>query len=1278
MKTRFEKVLYALYGTLLTCASMQTNAAIPLAQSPLFLETQVPPNLIVTLDDSGSMARAYVPDTCGDTGFDCSQLDNRYIQSSHYNKLFYDPTIKYLPGKNAAGAPFSTTTFANAWRNGYDPRTTAQGGLGARNLASQYRATAHLDFPVDTSAGTESYMKPYSTDLRCNSGRCELSKGNGNWWTSTKTCSGNNHDQCRDGGTHFDLPAYYYQYVGSGTGCSGSASARAEDNDCYRIRIVAETAGTADYDGNGTVDTEDQKYNFANWYSFARTRHLATQTAITQSFANINPEMRVAWQALNSCHGGSNLPTTSCRGWEKTNPATALNNAIKPFSSTHKANFFKWVSRLPTASTTPLPAAMKRAGDYLTVTGENGPYDNDLTQVNSGSLSCRRNYHVMMTDGMWSQAVAVSDLDSTSKTLPDAKPYTARAPYSDYHSPTLADLAFRYWSSDLVGLNNDLKQDITKPNADDKDAEYWDAENNPATWQHMVNFTIGLGLGTYMDEVGFTWDSTVGTFGGSYTNVKNGSLQWPDAGSYKSENVTDLWHAAINSRGQFFSADSATQLSDAFTAAIAAIGKDKGSSAALSANSTSLKTGALLFQAKFTEGWSGTLLAFNLGARGKVDITKPVWNAAEELPAPAQRLILTHNGTQGVLFETCGALHSTQATALNTNLAGNVDNLCLQRMNWLRGATALEKSKYNATTNPGAIFRDRPTATGTGGVSFTNVMGDIINSDPAYVKDTDFGYGKLSASSNTTLKAAGDSYGAFVSANGNRKGMVYVGANDGRMYGIETGEVGESQLTNANMGRERFAYIPAAVYSNLSNLTDPAYSHRYYADGSVQFGDAYLGGAWKTIVVAGLNAGGRAVYALDVTNPNLFNASTAATKAAATSAVLWEYGPNKDPDGPTFLGSTYSRPQIGILEDGKWVAVFGNGYNSPSGGAYLYIVDLATGVHLRRALAEDASGDESNGLSTPVLYDSDNNGLIDTAFAGDLLGSVWKFDLKSSTTNPDAKRVFRATDKDNNSQPITAKPKIAQHPQGGPLLLFGTGRYLTAGDVTSQSTQTFYGIWADSKFSSTTNRANLQAQEFDYQDTNVNAAGTVRSVTSNTVNWGGGLRGWYLDLLDEQADGNGQAKGERIIHAAHVQESAVIFGSVVPSADPCTPGGSSFLYALSLETGGSMNQIVFDTDDDGVFDDKDMKDPPPGHDRSSVLIGGVSFANFGLTNIATLIQGSEENGDGDVTYAELASTNDMLFSQGMCLKAGGCGKKEEEEEPPVETELRKRSWIQIR
>jgi len=65
-------------------------------------------------------------------------------------------------------------------------------------------------------------------------------------------------------------------------------------------------------------------------------------------------------------------------------------------------------------------------------------------------------------------------------------------------------------------------------------------------------------------------------------------------------NVADLWHAALNSRGQFFSADDPASLGSAFRTVLTAITGDAGSSAALSTNSTSIQPGnTVVYQARF-------------------------------------------------------------------------------------------------------------------------------------------------------------------------------------------------------------------------------------------------------------------------------------------------------------------------------------------------------------------------------------------------------------------------------------------------------------------------------------------------------------------------------------------------------------------------------------------------------------------------------------------------------------------------------------------------------
>src|SRR5690606_35547603 len=150
---------------------------------------------------------------------------------------------------------------------------------------------------------------------------------------------------------------------------------------------------------------------------------------------------------------------------------------------------------------------------------------------------------------------------------PDGQSHTPKPPYKHDDDNTLADLAMHYWATDLrPGIDNKVKPYIKYPNSNSS-TQYWDPRNNPATWQHMVNFTVGLGLTGSLVEPNLLWQDDKGTFGSSgYTSLLSGTA-WPNVGSTSSTSngkVYDLWHAAINSRGEFFSADSPESLVDSF------------------------------------------------------------------------------------------------------------------------------------------------------------------------------------------------------------------------------------------------------------------------------------------------------------------------------------------------------------------------------------------------------------------------------------------------------------------------------------------------------------------------------------------------------------------------------------------------------------------------------------------------------------------------------------------------------------------------------------------
>ena len=257
--------------------------------------------------------------------------------------------------------------------------------------------------------------------------------------------------------------------------------------------------------------------------------------------------------------------------------------------------------------------------------------------------------------------------------------------------------------------------------------------------------------------------------------------------------------------------------------------------------------------------------------------------------------------------------------------------------------------------------------------------------------------------------------------------MVYVGSNDGRMYGFR-GDVGA-----ADSGVEKFSYVPGGVYHNLSHLTDPSYSHRYYVDGSIAVGDAYLDGGWRTVLVAGLNAGG---------NPSMRSMLRTPTLRCSGN-VLWEFDLDDD-DVTRRPGPDLQQPQIGILEKAAAGSQsLATATTARTAALTCIIVDLLTGKLIQKLTARMVQTTITTGFrrrcsSTPMATD-DRRGLCRRSARQSLeircLRGIG--DLGCC----DGEALFHG-DAGDGPQPITAQPKVAPHPVSGQLVLFGTGRYL--------------------------------------------------------------------------------------------------------------------------------------------------------------------------------------------------------------------------------------------
>ena len=398
--------------------------------------------------------------------------------------------------------------------------------------------------------------------------------------------------------------------------------------------------------------------------------------------------------------------------------------------------------------------------------------------------------------------------------------------------------------------------------------------------------------------------------------------------------------------------------------------------------------------------------------------------------------------------------------------------------------------------------------------------------------------------------------------------MLYVGANDGMLHAFD-----------ALTGVEKFAYIPKAVFPDLASLTAPNYVHQYFVDGSPYAGDAYFGDAWHTVLLGVTGAGGRAVFALDVTNPDGFNASK----------VLWEF---TDPD----LGYTMGQPVIGRMKDGAWAAIFGNGYKSANQRAFLYVVNLQTGALIRKIDTGAGSAGSPNGLATPALL-ADNSKIIEYAYAGDLLGNLWKFDLASASSSSWAvayndganpaplfqARYVSVSPSVEIIQPITAPLEIGLHPNGGYLIFFGTGKYFETGDNGDTAVQSLYGIWDKGARIVETDRSTL-VRQIILAEPSVNGS-NWRVVSKNPINWSTNL-GWYVDLVTPPYP-PGTAQGERVVSTPILRNGRAIFTTLVPSSDPCASGGTSWIMEVDMVTGGRLDYSVFDVNKDTQFSDAD-------------------------------------------------------------------------------------------
>ncbi|HEY1436880.1 MAG TPA: PilC/PilY family type IV pilus protein [Casimicrobiaceae bacterium] len=652
--------------------------------------------------------------------------------------------------------------------------------------------------------------------------------------------------------------------------------------------------------------------------------------------------------------------------------------------------------------------------------------------------------------------------------------------------------------------------------------------------------------------------------------------------------------ALLGGTNTAYLAGDAAALAAAFQAIAVDIESKTAAASAVSLNTGSWGTGTNLYQARFNSGdWSGQLIAYVINADGSLG--SQVWDAGQVINGQnwdTGRTILTYKpsaafGSRGIPFRWpatypglpgSNEMDIAQSSLVNSDLAGNPDGYGAQRVQWVRGNASNEGGTCSTCT---PSFRSRP----------TSKLGDLIHSAPSYVAMPNFGYPD---------NFEGAAYSAFAVANANRAPTIYVGGNDGMLHAFD-----------ARTGAETLAYVPTAVYRNLSALTtqrlaatssDPT-PHLYYVDGSPTVGDVYYGSAWHTLLAGGLGAGGQGVYALDITDPSRFGQS------AAASIVRWEFNDSNDPD----LGYVFGQPLLVKTNDGHWSVIVANGYNnsqsdgnaSSTGHAVLFVLDAETGA--LRAKIDTSSGSVStpNGLSGAIAVDTSGDGIADVVYAGDLAGNLWKFDLSSSSPGAWSVAFGGSPLFNTGGQPITTRPDVTKFTQGGYLVAFGTGRYIDASDNSTRDQQTFYGIRDNG--SAVGGLSNLVRQQVVRTATGANG-NTYRITThavgaptldgalsgDNTISasdYNSSKKGWYMNL---------PSSGERVVYDPTIRAGRVIFNTLIPNTDPCGYGGSGAIMEVNVMTGNRYDTPTFDTNGDQQVSAADLIDNENG---GGVMIG---------------------------------------------------------------------------
>ena len=695
----------ALAGLLVGFASHATN----LAELPLKASVLAKPNVILGMDDSGSMDSEFLLNTSDgvfwwnyDTGrgWDTSGALYRHInlgeywsstwrryfylfpngngqgrnikpddpngdwslpptsefgwaRSSDYNPQYYNPAVTYRPWAQAQGYPAFTNASPSAARG--HPLSGIAPLLGDATNVVDLTATRAAN------SATSRYfvaVKGMTLPAGASVAVCNGSNAGCGSWTAVGA-SDVNAQNAKVTRLSMDYwPATYWVKAAGSWDCTlpaSSVSVAARDcalaPDGTKLRRIEIRATNTTYPSGRTFVAEQQ--NFANWFQYHRKRRLSANGAMGEVLEGMT---------------GLNMGVIKFNARPADGTRVEMFDLDKTVATLNGKMVLKTLYDIDTNAGTPTRETLRRIGhEFLQ---SDGPI----------KFACQRNAALILTDG-YASAAAVIPPAYTAAT------YGAGAPYATVYGGTLADIALSYYTN---ALGNST----------------FPVGKVPAG---AVDLNTNLHMNTYALTLGAKGD----LFLGESTAVPTTTGAWIDhTTDFNPVAVDDLWHATIVGRGKMYLASAASETASKLVSAFNDIVNQNGAQGGVAVSAVNLNRsdGRAYLGFYNPRGWTGDLEARDINVATAVIASTNRWSAADLLAARtwSARTFFTASAGVGVAFDTTSVGAILNPTPLTS---GYTDD---QVVNYLRGNRADE----------GTLFRAR-----------LGLLGPVVNGEPVLARD---------------------------------------------------------------------------------------------------------------------------------------------------------------------------------------------------------------------------------------------------------------------------------------------------------------------------------------------------------------------------------------------------------------------------------------------------------------------------------------------------------------------------------------------------------------